>query len=125
MNIQATLFETPPDKTYAETYHERMYKLATSPEVIDAMVAVLREKQGEFVSFHMACWDLWHQINLGSYINDSLHYMVRRGMLEEKRVYHGATSPSSAPTKKTRGKQAPLEKPYLGYQCLYRLKEAE
>ena len=103
MNIQATLFETPPDKTYRETYTTSACtkKLATSPEVIDAMVAVLREKQGEFVSFHMACW-ISAQLNLGSYINDSLHYMVRRGMLEEKRVYHGATSPNSAPTKKAR-----------------------
>ena len=57
-----------------------MYKLATSPEVIDAMVAVLREKQGEFVSFHMACLDLDSQPR--SYINDSLHYM-RRGMLKK------------------------------------------
>jgi len=102
-----------------------MHALATSPAVIEEMLAVFRQHPGEFIRFHIACYEIWQRHNLGSYINDSLHHIQRLGLFEEKRHYHGAESPVAAlktPTK--RGKQTPLEKPYMGYECLYRLKEA-
>ena len=124
MTAQAELFERPPEKTYGETYRDRMHALATSPEVIEAMLKVFRAYPGEFISFHQKCWGIWQRYNLGSYINDSLHHLQRLGLLEEKRIYHGAESPCAAPKKSGRGKQAALEKPYLGYSTEYRLKEA-
>lgn len=53
--------------------------------------------------------------------------MLNLGLLEEKRIYHGAESPVSAfaqNQKPMRGKTLQLGKPYLGYSTLYRIKEA-
>lgn len=122
MTDQLTLFQEPARKTYGETYRERMHALATSPEVIEAMLDVFRAHPGEFISFHQKCWDIWQRYDLGSYINDSLHHLQHLGLLEEKRIYHGAESPCPVPKNPRRGKQAALEKPYIGYSTEYRLK---
>lgn len=126
MTDQLHLFAVPPEKNYGETERDRMHALATSPAVIEAILNVFRAHHGEFIAFHQECWDIWHSYGLGSYINDSLHHIQRLGLFEEKRVYHGAESPCATPkTTPKRGKQQPLEKPYLGYTCLYRLKETD
>ncbi len=121
---QAELFQTEKRKTYGETQQERMHALATSPEVISKMLDVFRAHPGEFISFHQKCRDIWQEYDLGSYINVSLHYIQRLGLLEEKRIYHGSTSPCAAPKTKGKGKQKSLEKPYMGFTTLYRIKEA-
>jgi hypothetical protein len=126
MTTQLALFEAPPRKTYGETHRERMHALARSPEVIGKMLQVFEANRGEFISFHQKCYDIWQEYDLGSYINDALrHIRDELKLLEVKRIYNGAESPCSAPKKaKGKGKQTALEKPYMGYYELYRLKEA-
>jgi hypothetical protein len=126
MTAQLALFEPPTRKTAGEVTRERMRALARSPEVINKMLQVLEANRGEFVSFHNKCYDIWQEYKLGSYINDSLHYIRDElKLLEIKRIYPGAESPRAARqlTKTKKGKQAELEKPYMGYYELYRLKE--
>lgn len=125
---QIDLFVTESNKTYGELTRERMHKLATSPDVINEMLGVFRANSGQFIRFHDKCYDIWKRYDLGSYINDSLHYMLHLGLLEEKRIYNGAESPRAAreaadligKRKLKKGEKAPL--PYLGYCSEYRLK---
>ena len=123
---QLALFHLPTEKTSGEMYHERMIAKAISPEVIDDLLAVFRSHRGKYIEFHQKCYEVWQRHNLGSYINDALHHMLRRGLIEPKRIYHGTEIPVGATpvSKKTRGKQANLEKPYMGYYELYRIKES-
>jgi hypothetical protein len=126
VTTQLALFESSQGKTEGEATHDRMRALARSPEVIGKMLRVFEAHRGQFIEFHWKCYDIWQEYKLGSYINDALRYIRDElKMLEIKRVYHGAESPCSAPQKGNRkGKQAALEKPYMGYHELYRLKEA-
>lgn len=126
MTAQLALFEPQSSKTHGETTRERMRALARSPEVIEKMLRAFEANRGEFISFHQKCYDIWQEYKLGSYINDSLHYIRDElKLLDVKRIYHGAESPTAAPKKaKGKGKQGELEKPYMGYYELYRLKES-
>jgi len=127
MTAQLALFQPPaPEKPYGQTQREKMHALAISPEVIEDLLTVFRAHRGEYISFHQKCRAVFHRYNLGSYCNLALHHMEHLGMIEPKRIYLGAESPVDAtPATKKRGKQAELEKPYLGYQELYRLKESD
>lgn len=127
---QVELFTTEKQKSYGETYREQMHALATSEDVIHAMLDVFRSHPGEFISFHQKCYDIWQRYDLGSYINDSLHHILHLGLLEEKRIYNGAESVFAAKQaadligkrKLKKGEKPPLE--YRGFYTLYRLKEA-
>ena len=128
MNDLLALFalpDVPPEKTYGQSMNERMHALATSPEVIEAAIEIFRAHPGEYIDTFRLFGEIRDRFELGSYVMDTLHHMnYRLKMLEEKRVYHGAESPCAAPTKaKKRGKHEPLEKPYLGFHSLWRLKE--
>ena len=132
MTDQLALFAPPapsaPQKTLHETELERRYATARSPEVIDEVLAALRAlPAGEFVNAYWACYDIWHRHAISADHGFTLHHMVKLGLLEENRICHGAESPVGAPKpnqKPRRGKQAPLEKPHLGYSTLHRIKEA-
>ena len=127
MTDQLALFAPPqPEKTYGEIQLDQMHALAISPEVIDFCIAFFRARPGEFITTGAIFHALRDRFNLGSYVMDTLRHLdLRLGLLEEKRIYHGAESPCAVPSSKParRGKQAPLEKPYLGYASEWRLKE--
>ena len=128
MTAQLALFApTAPPKTLRETNLERRYATAMSPEVIDEVLAALRAAPaGEFVNAYRACYDIWHRHGISADHGMTLFHMLNLGLLEEKRIYHGAESPVGAADlnkKPGRGKQAPLGKPYLGYSTLYRIKD--
>jgi hypothetical protein len=90
------------------------------------MLDIFRAYPGEFISTAYAFDNIRKRFKLGSYVIDTLHRLNRLGLLEERRIYYGAESPCSTPATKPgkRGKQAALEKPYLGYASEWRLKEA-
>jgi hypothetical protein len=129
MTDQLALFvPTGPEKTNGELFHDRMHTLATSPEVIDFAITLFRARPGEFIATGQLFHALRDRFNLGSYVMNTLHHLnLRLGLLEERRIYFGAESPCSTPATKPgkRGKQAALEKPYLGYASEWRLKESE
>lgn len=126
MTVQLEMFYQPPEKTSGETWHEQMTAKSTSTEVIDDLLAVFNANRGEYIEFHQKCYEVWQRHKLGSYINDALHHMLRLRLIEPKRIYHGAESPVGVTksTKKTRGKQRELQKPYMGYHEIYRLNES-
>lgn len=126
MTEQLALFPAGIRKTYGETELDRMRTLATSPEVIEAAVSMFRSRPGEFISTFELFNAIRDRFNLGSYVMDTLHHLnYRLGLLDEKRIYSGAESPLTAPKAMPgkRGKQAALEKPYLGYASLWRLED--
>ena len=126
---QLELFSTATadsDEDRAEDLHERNMKRARSPEVLDDILAVFRAHPDRWIRGMLDCPDLravgkkW-RLNIEIYW--AIAHMERKGLLEMRKVYHGATTPvgnTPAPAGKRKKKTGEIFLLYLGYAVEYR-----